>query len=105
MTGIRAYPPLAVLCGWTAVLSGNGPEADRWAVVMERAAFDDAPVDGSASFESARAMLRSAMCAGGPEQMMADAEFGVAAEPTWSPWRDQAVTLLGEALLLRGELE
>ncbi|MET0780306.1 MAG: AAA family ATPase [Microbacterium sp.] len=102
---IRAYPPLAAICGWTAVLSGNGPEADRWAAVVEQAAFDGPPADGSASFESARAMLRSAMCAHGPEQMMADAEFAVAAEPTWSPWRDQAMTLLGEALLLQGQWE
>ena len=63
------------------------------------------PVDGTASFASARAMLRAAMCAAGPEQMMADAEFGVTAEPTWSAWRDQALNLLGEALLLRGDVE
>jgi LuxR family maltose regulon positive regulatory protein len=102
---IRAYPPLGVLCAWTAVLSGNGAEADRWAEILEHASFDGLPADGSASFESARAMLRSAMCAGGPEQMMADAEFGVAAESSWSPWRDQAVLLLGEALLLGGEID
>ena len=103
--GIRAYPPLAVLCGWTAVLSGNGPDADRWAAVMESVAFADDPVDGTASFASARAMLRAAMCAAGPEQMMADAEFGVTEEPTWSAWRDQALNLLGQALLLRGDVE
>jgi len=102
---IRAYPPLAVLCGWTAVLSGNGPEAERWARMLETSPFDDTPVDGSASFASARAMLRAAMCAAGPDQMMADAEFAVAAEPSWSPWRDQAVNLLGEALLLGGDVD
>ena len=37
--------------------------------------------------------------------MMADAEFAVSAEPTWSAWRDQALNLLGEALLLRGDVE
>ena len=32
--------------------------------------FDQVPLDGTASFDSARAMLRAVMCASGPEQMM-----------------------------------
>ena len=58
----------------------------------------------SASFDAARAMLRSAMCAAGPEQALADAELACAAEPSWSPWRDQALQLLGEARLLVGDV-
>ena len=50
--------------------------------------------DGSASFDSARAMLRAVMCAAGPEQMLADASFAVAQEPPWSPWRDTALCML-----------
>ena len=102
---IEAYPPLAVLAGWIAALTGQSYEADRWAAVLESASYDLTPDDGSASFESARAMLRSIMCAAGPEQAMADAEFAIASEPTWSPWRDQALVLLGEAKLLAGEVD
>ena len=102
---IEAYPPLAVLAGWIAALTGQTYEADRWAAVIETATYDLTPDDGSASFESARAMLRSIMCAGGPEQAMADAEFAIASEPTWSPWRDQALVLLGEAKLLAGDVD
>jgi len=47
--------------------------------------------------------LRAVMCAGGPEQMMADAAFSVAEEPAWSPWRDTALWLLAEAHLLAGQ--
>lgn len=103
-TAIEAYPPLAVLAGWIAALTGQTYEADRWAAVLDTASYDLTPDDGTASFESARAMLRAVMCAGGPEQAMADAEFAIASEPTWSAWRDQALVLLGEAKLLAGEV-
>ena len=100
---IEAYPPLAVLAGWITALTGRTSEAERWAAVLAATSFDPAPDDGSSSFESARAMIRSIMCAAGPQQALADAEFAVAAEPIWSPWHDQALALLGEARLLAGE--
>jgi len=102
---IEAHPPLAALAGWIAALTGQSYEADRWAAVLESASYDLTPEDGSASFESARAMLRSLMCADGPEEAMADAEFAIASEPTWSPLRDQALMLVGEAKLLTGEVD
>ena len=34
---------------------------------------------------------------------MADASFAIEQEAPWSPWRDQALTLLGEAHLLLGD--
>jgi LuxR family maltose regulon positive regulatory protein len=102
---IERYPPLAVLAGWGAVLTGDTIGAERWAAFMEGASFDLVPADGSASFESARAILRAAMCARGPERMMADAELAVAQEPAWSPWRATALWLLGEAHLLAGMLD
>jgi LuxR family maltose regulon positive regulatory protein len=101
---IEAYPPLAVLAGWVAALSGNPTEAARWASVLDRASYEGRPDDGSASFASARSMLRSVMCRSGPAEALADAEFAWAAEPSWSPWRDQALLLLGEARLLVGDV-
>jgi LuxR family maltose regulon positive regulatory protein len=102
---IETYPPLAVLSGWTAVLSGQAAEADRWSRAADAADFDGVPADGTASFASTRAMLRAAMCAGGPQQMLADAELAVAAEPSWSPWHDLALSLVGEAHLLDGRMD
>ena len=104
-TGVEGYPPLAVQAGWTAVLTGQTAEAERWAAVVDAASWDGVPLDGSASFASARAMLRAVMCAAGPEQMLADAAFAVGAEPPWSPWRDTALLLLAEADLLAGDPE
>jgi LuxR family transcriptional regulator, maltose regulon positive regulatory protein len=99
---IERYPPLAVLRCWEAVLTGDGAGTERWATVVDAASFEGAQLNGSASFDSARAMVRAAMCASGPEPMMADATFAVAQEPAWSPWRAEALWVLGEAHLLAG---
>ena len=40
---IEAYPPLAVLAGWVAVLGGDPLEAQRWAAVADAATFDMVP--------------------------------------------------------------
>ena len=102
---ITGHPPLAVLAGWIAVLTGQTTEAQRWASVVEAASFDLVPLDGTSSFDSARAMLRAVMCPAGPEQMLADASFAVAQELPWSPWRDTALCLCAEAHLLAGDVE
>jgi LuxR family transcriptional regulator, maltose regulon positive regulatory protein len=102
---IERYPPLAVLMCWAAMLTGDAAGAQRWAAFVETASFEGVPLDGSASFESARAMARAATCAKGPEQMLADAVFAAAQEPAWSPWRAQALWLIGEAHLLAGHLD
>jgi LuxR family maltose regulon positive regulatory protein len=102
---IKDYPPLAVVAGWLAVIDGQTDEAERWAAIADASTFDLVPEDGTASFDSARAMLRAAMCAAGPNQMMTDASFAVAQEPSWSAWRDLALCLLAEAHLLTGDIE
>jgi LuxR family maltose regulon positive regulatory protein len=102
---IERYPPLAALKCWEAVVTGDMAGAPRWAAFIETASFEGVPADGTASFESARAMLRAVICSAGPEPMMADADFAVTKEPAWSPWRDTALWLLGEAHLLAGHLD
>ena len=101
----RGYPPLAVLAGWVAALTGETAGAERWAAFVDGASFDQVPLDGSASFVSARAMLRAVMCADGPEQMMTDARFGVEEEPAWSPWRDNGARLARRGGPDAGDLE
>jgi len=100
----EAYPPLAVLAGWVTALTGQTATAERWAAIVDAASFDQVPLDGTASFDSARAMLRAVMCASGPEQMMVDADAAVAQEPTWSPWLDTALVLSAHASLLAADL-
>ena len=100
---LEDYPPLAVLRAWFAASTGSAEEALRWLEFLDRAEFDGTPVDGSASFESARAMLRVAMCPDGPEQAMADAAVALEQEREWGGWRSQAVYLAGEAHALAGD--
>ncbi|WP_382303953.1 LuxR C-terminal-related transcriptional regulator [Herbiconiux sp. UC225_62] len=102
---VAGYPPLAVLAGWIAVISGHPVAADRWAAAVDGLSFDEPPADGTASFASGRAMLRAMMCAHGPDQAVTDAAFGLAEEPAWSVWRDQALGLAGEAQLLVGDVD
>jgi LuxR family maltose regulon positive regulatory protein len=99
---IERYPPLAVHACLASAVTGDIPGAMRWAAVVDAASFDLVPADGTASFDSSRAMLRAFMCVAGPEQMAADATFAVAQEPAWSPYRDTALWLLAEAYLLTG---
>ena len=103
--GVAASPPLAVLASWISVLDGHPREAQRWVGVVEAATFELVPGDGSASFESARALLRSLLCADGPEEMLANATFTLDQEAESSPWRDSALTLSAEAHLLLGDAD
>ncbi|MET0693408.1 MAG: LuxR C-terminal-related transcriptional regulator [Propionibacteriaceae bacterium] len=96
------YPPLAVLTGWVAVMTGQTADAERWAAFLDQARFAGVPVDGTASFDGARAMFRALICRDGPEQMAADAAFAVAEEARWSPWRAMALILSAESQLLLG---
>lgn len=102
---IADHPPLAVLTCWVAALSGQAADAERWAAIVDAASFDLVPADGSASFESARAMLRVAMCPAGPEQAMTDASLAVAQEPPGSVWRDAALVMQARAHLLTGDVD
>ena len=102
---IEGYPPLAVLAGYISMFTGQTAETQHWAAVVDAASFDLVPADGTASFDSARAMLRACMCPAGPENMMTDASIGVAQEPPWSVWRDTALCFFAEAHLLTGDVD
>jgi hypothetical protein len=43
-------------------LTGQAAEAERWAAILGATSFDLSPADGTASFDSARAMLRALIC-------------------------------------------
>ena len=100
---LEQLPALALAAGWFAALGGDRADAERWLAVAERHAGDEFPALGAASATSAVALLRAAMCPAGAEQMRKDAEFALASEAPWSPWRPTAVVLLGLAQVLAGE--
>lgn len=97
---VRAHPSLLVLVTWAAVLLGDVPAGERWARSLDTFDADSLPEEYRLPFESARAMVRAAMCEQGHAQVVADAAFALRHEPATSPWRDQALHLWGEACLL-----
>ncbi len=102
---IATWPPLAVNACVASVLTGDIVGSERWAAMVDAASFDLPPRDGSASFESARAMLRALMCPNGPQAMLADATIALEEEPPWSPRRPNVLWLLAEAHLMLGDVE
>ncbi len=103
-TAFERHPPLAVIAGSIHLLNGRAAEADRMADIADRATFDEPPGDGSASFESSRAMLRAIMARHGPDAALANAEYAAAQEEPNSPWRTNALWLLGATRLLVGDV-
>ena len=78
--------------------------ADDLADLVEHATVDGPPEDGSASLESGRAMLRAVMCQQWPRRMSwRTHELAVDQEPPTSPWRANALWLLGAAHLHAGD--
>ncbi len=102
---IEGLPWLAVLAAWVCALTGRPVEAARWADAAERGSFVGVPPDGSASIDSARAMLRSGMSSKGVAAMLADAELAESQEPPWSLWRSTALYHLFWARYLSGDDE
>lgn len=96
-------PCMAVGAALVHALSGRPETADHLADIVERSAFSGVPANGSASFESARAMLRASMVRDGPDDAIANAEFAVAAEELGSPWRTLACEVLAVGHVLRGD--
>lgn len=99
------HPPLTVIAGWVHLLNGRAEAADRMADIADRSTFSGTPWDGSASFESSRAMLRAVMARHGPEDVLANATIAVSQERPESPWRANALWLLGGAHLLSGDVD
>lgn len=102
---VEANPTLMVIAAWTAILLGQSPASEQWAFALEQVVVSEESSEDQIAFESARAMVRAGMCCDGPARMLADAKYAVDHEPQWSPWRDQALHLLGSAYLLEGQIQ
>jgi LuxR family transcriptional regulator, maltose regulon positive regulatory protein len=103
-TTFERLAPLAVVGALMCSLTGRAAAAERLARVAEHATFAGSPGDGSASFESSRAVLRAAMASRGPDDMLANARLAVEVEPTTSPWHLIGLYGLGAAHVMRGDL-
>jgi len=96
-------PCLAVGAAMVYALSGRPEIAEHLADIVEQSTFSGVPANGSASFESLRAILRAAMVRNGPDDAVANAAFAVAAEGPGSPWRTLACEVLALGHVMRGD--
>jgi LuxR family maltose regulon positive regulatory protein len=96
-------PWLAILAAWEELAAGDVASTERFADIVERGTFEGRPPDGTASFESGRAMLRAAMVRRGADDALANAARAIEREATGSPWRDFALWELAIALRTKGD--
>ena len=100
---LEERPWLAILAAWEELAAGEVAAAMRLADIVERSKYEGAPPDGTASFESSRAMLRATMVRRGADDAMANATRAVALEAAGSRWRDLALWVLAVARLMTGD--
>jgi LuxR family maltose regulon positive regulatory protein len=100
---IERHAPLAIAAAWVLALAGDGERAARYAEAARQGSWDAPMPDGSASLESALAIMSSAFGLGGVSGMHAAAQRAVDLEPPTSRWRDLALLLLGVAQTLEGD--
>ncbi len=96
-------PCLAVGAALVLALSGRPEIAEHLAEIVERSEFSSTPANGSASFESSRAILRAAMVRNGPDDAIASAVYAVEAEGPASPWWTIACEALALGHIMRGD--
>ena len=101
---IEAYPWLAALAAWEEIAAGDVAATIRFADVVEQGTFEGSPPDGTASFESGRAMLRAAMVRLGADDALANATRAVDLEGDRGSWRDFALWQLAFARVTLGDL-
>ncbi|MBV9005694.1 MAG: hypothetical protein JO181_13630, partial [Solirubrobacterales bacterium] len=100
---IEAHPPLAIAAAWVVAIAGEAERAVRFAGAAQRGSWQGPMPDGTASFESALAIMSSSFGLGGLSGMRAAAERAVDLEPATSSWRPLALLLLGISRTLQGD--
>lgn len=92
---IEAYARLAVVAASVLTLAGELERAARFADADRRGSGDGPMPDGSASLESALAIMSFTISPDGLSGMRAAAQRAVDLEPATSPWRQLGYYFLG----------
>jgi LuxR family maltose regulon positive regulatory protein len=100
---LERYPAVAAHGARVHALCGRPEEAERWLAAAERGA--DRPGQPAAVVRPWIAALRATFCRDGVDQMLADAEFALAALPDRSEWRPGALLVRGAAHAFTGDRE
>jgi LuxR family maltose regulon positive regulatory protein len=100
---IEGHAPLAIAAASVAALGGEGERATRFADAARRGSWEGPMPDGSASLESALAIMSSAIDPDGLSSMRAAAQRAADLEPPTSPWRPLVLLFLGVARTLQAD--
>ncbi|HKR98833.1 MAG TPA: LuxR C-terminal-related transcriptional regulator [Candidatus Dormibacteraeota bacterium] len=101
---IEGHTPLAVAAAWVSALTGEPERAAHFAEAARRGSWEGPMPDGTASLESALAIMSSAFGHDGISRMHSGAQRAVDLEHGSSQHRAIALELLGVALKLEGDL-
>ena len=103
-SALHEHPWLAILASWEELAAGNVAATMHMADIADRATFQDRPPDGTASFESGRAILRAAVCRRGANDALANATKAVEMEAeSGGRWHDFALWQLAVARRMTGD--
>jgi LuxR family maltose regulon positive regulatory protein len=102
---IERHAPLAIGAAWVCGFAGERDRALQFAEAARQGSWHGTMPDGTASLESALAIMCASLGLGGVSGMRAAAARAVELEPLTSPWRTGALVLLGEAQTLEGDFE
>jgi LuxR family maltose regulon positive regulatory protein len=97
------HPAVAIQGSRIHALRGRSEEADRWLHAAERGVASRRK--GVAAARPWIAVMRAAMCTGGPAKMQADADSAVAKLGRDDLWRPAALLVQGAAALLLGDTD
>jgi LuxR family transcriptional regulator, maltose regulon positive regulatory protein len=101
---IEAHAPLAVAMAWVSALTGERERAAHFAEAARRGSWDGPMPDGTASLESALAIMSSAFGLDAVSRMRGVAQRAVDLEPATSLHRATALEVLGIAHTLEGDV-
>jgi LuxR family maltose regulon positive regulatory protein len=102
-THIEGHAPLAVAAAWVSALSGERERAARFAEAARQGSWEGPMPDGTASLESALAIMTSAFGHDGVSRMRSVAQRAVDLEPATSLHGATALEVLGIAHTLEGD--
>ena len=100
---IEGHAPLAVAAAWVSGLVGERERAAHFTEAARRGSWDGPMPDGTASLDSALAIMSSAFGVDGVSRMESVAQRAADLEPAASVHRAVALELLGVARALRGD--
>ena len=100
---IEGHAPLAVAAAWVSALVGERERAAHFKEAAGRGSWDGPMPDGTASLDSALAIMSTAFGVDGVSRMESVAQRAADLEPAASLHRAVALELLGVARALRGD--